>query len=59
MRPRRVVVMLELETTLPFITLRDARWWWHSIDDCDTRVVQVQANVVKGAPARQRSKKRR
>lgn len=50
MKPRRVIVTLELTTNLTMDTLRYAPTWasmLHEEFDYDAEVHQIQANVVK------------
>ena len=51
MKPRRVIVTLELETDAPLPVMRRAGNWWISLDgaerDWDTKVLQVAPNVIR------------
>lgn len=44
MKPRRVLVTLELETDAKLTDLRRARWWRYVTGQS---VIQAQANVIK------------
>lgn len=58
MKPRKVVVTLEIETDLKLTALGGKPFWDHSIRDHleainyphRTQVLQVQVNVVKDGP---------
>jgi len=56
MKPRRVIVTIELETDAPLSVLR-RRWYWNGVFEPGPyfqRVNQVQVNVIR--PARGRPK---
>lgn len=54
MKPRRVFVTLELETTLILSKLRRA-WLWHS-DDLSIRCLQASANVARAEGPNRRTR---
>ena len=45
MRPRKVMVMIELESNIPIEELRETSWW-QIVESDTTAVRQVQANVI-------------
>lgn len=50
MKPRRVLITLEVTTEKRLSTLRDKNWWRDSIGDeenQDLKIHQVQVNVIK------------
>ena len=55
MKPRRVIVMLELETDLTCRELRDRHYWQEAVNAIPSgrqfprlmRLIQVQANVIR------------
>jgi hypothetical protein len=58
MKPRRVIVVLELESSVPLRKLGSARWWeWRGLSE--TGVIQAHANVAKfPKPKKPRTKKK-
>lgn len=58
---RRVLVMLELETNVPFPELKDAAWWELGFPPKATvHINQVQVNVqTKKAPNKKKVRKRK
>ncbi len=53
MKPRRVLVMLELETDASLVTLKAKAWWDFILDRGSQyrhRVRQVQVNVIRANP---------
>ena len=47
MKQRRVLVTLELDTSVPLSALRSARWWNVTIRGRATKILQAQANVIR------------
>ena len=62
MKPRRVMVTLELETMSALCDLRSWQFWACDgsrelcVGDVASKVIQVQANVIK--PSKKKAKKR-
>lgn len=53
MKPRRVIVTIELETAAPLSVLREKDGW---VCD-DAEVIQVQANVIRQPKPKRRAKR--
>jgi len=58
MKPRKVVVTIELDTNIPIAILRNKDTWdWISIGSKDVaEIIQVQANVIKEEEGRKAGK---
>ena len=57
MKPRRVMVTLELDTGLSMQTLKSRQWWAGLFMPYEPLVVQVQTNVVKQKPDKREVRK--
>ena len=47
MKPRRVIVTMEVETSCPMREIRSRREWQSILDRFEDVVIQVQANVIR------------
>lgn len=59
MKPRRVVVLFEAETSVPIAALRHRLAWalaLSALGDQGARVLQSQANVIKAEPMKKTKK---
>jgi len=58
MKPRRVLVTLELETDASLTRLRSAGWWASMLQYVG-QVHQAQVNVIRVTPPKKRAKGKR